>query len=130
MKNVNDKELAAVLALPGPERYSYFVRAVADWEEIWTIRTSSGFVLMAAADEQPLIPVWPHRRFAEACADTDWAGAEAAPIPLERWLQTWTPGMKKDNRGVAVFPVPSGQGVVVTPDRLKEDLLAECSQYE
>ena len=130
MKIVSDKELAAVLALPGPDRYGYFVRSVADWEEIWTLRTSDGFVLLATTEERPLVPVWPHRRFADACAETEWAGAEATSITLEKWLQAWTPGMTNDNRDVAVFPVPSGQGVVVTPDRLKEDLLAERSQYE
>jgi hypothetical protein len=127
MKNVNDKEFAAVVALSGPDRYGYFVRAVADWEEIWTLRTAQGFVLMAAADECELVPVWPHRRFAEACAAS---GAEATAISLDRWLNAWTPAMKKDDRAVAVFPVPSGQGVVVTADRLYDDLSAEQCQYE
>jgi hypothetical protein len=130
MKIVNDKELAAVIALPGADRYGYFVRQVADWEEIWTLRTSDGFVLVASTDERQLVPVWPHRRFAEAFAEAQWKGAEPAAIPLEQWLQAWTSGMNKDDRGIAVFPVPSGQGIIVTPDRLHDDLSEECSQYE
>ena len=109
MKTVSDKEFTAVVGLSGPDRYGYFVRAVADWEEIWTLRTAEGFVTMADADERPLVPVWPHRRFAEACAASQWNGAEATAIPLDKWLKAWTPGMKKDDLGVAVFPVPSGQ---------------------
>ena len=130
MKNVNDKELAAVIALSGPDRYGYFVRTVADSEELWTLRSADGFALVAAADERELVPVWPHRRFAEAWAEIQRKGAEPAVVSLERWFEAWTTGLKKDDRGVAVFPVPNGQGVVVTPDQLHEDLSAECSQYE
>jgi Protein of unknown function (DUF2750) len=130
MKNVNDKELAAVIALPGPERYAYFVRNVADWEEIWTLRGSEGFVLVAGADKKELVPVWPHARFAEAWSAANRGDAQVVAIQLEQWLQKWTHGLKNDNRGVAVFPAPSGPGVAVAPERLHDDLLAECSQYE
>jgi hypothetical protein len=129
MNNINDQEYAAVIALAGPARYRYFIGKVVDVEELWTLRTDEGFVLIAAK-EQELVPVWPHHRFAKVCAKSEWAGAEPAAISLDRWLETWTPGLKKDNRGVAVFPVPAGQGVVVTPDRLLDDLSAECGRYE
>jgi hypothetical protein len=87
-------------------------------------------VLMGDPDEHELVPVWPHSRYAEACANESWVGAEPSSIPLDRWLEAWTPGMIRDKRQVAVFPVPSGQGVVVTPERLRVDLLQELEQYE
>ena len=130
MKKVNDKELAAVIALPSAKRYEYFVKSVADYEELWTLRKDNGFVLVAADDERELVPVWPHRRFAEICANENWEDAEATSISLERWLTAWTPGLTKDNRGVAVFPIPSGSGLPVPPSRLHADLTSECSKYE
>jgi hypothetical protein len=130
MKKVNDKELAAVSALSGPKRYAYLVGNVADWEEIWALRGAAGFILVAGPDEKELVPVWPHRSFAEAWSAANGGEHQAVAISLNDWLQKWTPGLKNDNRGVAVFPVPSGQGVIVTPDRLHEDLVSECSQYE
>jgi hypothetical protein len=129
MKQMHDKEFSALLGLPAPDRYAVFVSRVADWEEVWSLRTADGWCLMANDDGVELIPVWPHQRFADACADAQ-KQEKAATISLEDWLNKWLPGMMGDGRHIAVFPVPSGKGIVVSPERLKADLLAECEQYE
>jgi hypothetical protein len=130
MRQVTENEFAAVTALVGADRYAYFIRHVADTQELWSLKSAEGWVLMAAGEGLALVPVWPHPRYAQGCAEDEWEGAEPAAIPLDRWLERWTPGMAQDGRHVAVFPIPGGQGVVVYPERLREDLRAECSQYE
>lgn len=127
MKSVNDKEFENVIKLPATERYGYFVRHVADWEEVWALKTANGFVLLADDDGRQLVPVWPHKRFAEACAK---AGAEVVAIALDQWMEKWLPGMKNDGRAAAVFPTPEGRGPIVDPDDLQKDLKAECEMYE
>ena len=130
MRKVNDKEFAAIIALPGPERYGHFVRHVADTEEVWSLRGADGWVLTAADDGPELVPIWPHPRYAEACAKGLWQGAQPEAIALDRWLAAWTPGISRDGRQVAVFPTPDGQGVVVSAEQLRDDLAEECSLYE
>ncbi len=130
MKDLSDQELAAVQALLGPERYSYFVRRVADREDLWTLRNEEGFVLYANEEGQEVVPVWPDRRFAEACSQASWDDTQPFKIDLDRWLAAWTPGMETDGRLIAVFPLPSDQGVVVPPAQLADDLSAEAEQYE
>jgi hypothetical protein len=130
MRRVSDKEFAAVSALAGPDRYWHFLRHVADTEQVWSLQSADGWVLMSAADGPELVPVWSHPRYVEACAQDDWQHARAAAIPLDRWLEGWTPGMVRDGRQVAVFPTPGGKGVVVSPEQLRDELMAECSQYE
>jgi hypothetical protein len=129
MKQVHDKEFSTLLGMPAPERYALFVRRVADWQEVWGLRTENGWCLMANEDGVELIPVWPHQRFADACANIQ-NQEKAASISLEDWLEKWLPGMIRDGRQVAVFPVPGGKGTVVSPAQLKSDLSAECDQYE
>jgi hypothetical protein len=128
-KQVHDKESSALIGMPAPERYGVFVRRVADFQEVWSLRTSAGYRLMADDDGTEVVPVWPQKRFAEACS-ADTAQEQAIAIPLDEWLAKWIPGLIKDNRNVAVFPTPSGQGIVVSPARLQSDLVAECEQYE
>ncbi len=130
MKNVNDQEYAAVIILTAPDRYGHFVRQVADWEELWGLKTSSGWVLLGDADGKECLPVWPASRYAEAFAVGDWNGAKATVIPLDRWIEKWTPGMAADGRMVAVFPTVANRAVVVTPQRLHDDLQAELAQYD
>jgi hypothetical protein len=129
MKHVHDKEFSAVVAMPAPDRYALFVRRVADWQEVWSLRSSAGYSLMADDDGTELMPIWPHKRFAEACA-AESTNEQAIAIPLEEWLAKWVPGLIKDNRKVGVFPTPSGKGIVVSPAQLQSDLSAECEQYE
>ena len=130
MKKLSDKEYAAVIALPAPERYGHFVRQVADWKEIWSLKAASGWVAMSSSDGHECLPVWPHSRYAHAFAEGEWEGAEPTAIPLDHWIEKWTPGMTRDGRMVAVFPTTAERGIVVTPERLYDDLREELAQYE
>lgn len=124
-----EQEVAAVLALPGPKRYSYWVKKVADEERVWSLAEGDGWLLVGDADGQQAVPVWPHQAFAAACAER-WPGAEPREIALGDWLDRWIPGMIRDGRAVAVFPNRDGQGPVVPPERVAEDLDEELAQYE
>jgi hypothetical protein len=45
-------------------------------------------------------------------------------------LKAWTVGLCEKGWKVAVFPTPSGKGVVIDPMRLADDLAIELRQYE
>jgi Protein of unknown function (DUF2750) len=129
MKQIHDKEFAAILGLPAPDRYELFVKRVVDWGAAWSLRTDGGWSLFEDSAGVEMTPVWPHQRFAETCAETQ-KNERAAMITLDDWLDKWLPGLKADGRHVAVFPVPGGNGILVSPDRLLADLKAECERYE
>jgi hypothetical protein len=129
MKQIHDKEFAALTGMNAPDRYSVFLNRVVDWEEVWSLRSANGWCLMADDSGAEMIPVWPHERFATACASND-SQEQAVSISLDDWLDKWLPGISKDGRQVAVFPVPGGHGVIVSPTRLRADLLAQCEDPE
>jgi hypothetical protein len=122
MTELNDEQFAAVQALPAAERYSYFIRRVAEFEELWTLRNEEEFVLDTDEEGREVVPVWPDRRFAEANADSAWEDTVAFKIDLDRWLAAWTPSLETEVRRVAVFPLASDLGVIVSPEQLAEDL--------
>lgn len=122
MQETSDEQLAAVAKLSAPERYSFFVQQVAVREELWTLRNDEGFILYADEERRELVPVWPDRRLAEACARSSSDECEPFRIDLDRWLAAWTPGLETEGRRVAVFPLSSDYGVVVEPDQLAKDL--------
>jgi|SRR6185312_8056725 len=125
---LNSKEFASVSHLPLRERYAYFVKKVADWEELWSL-WNDGWAVMGDHQGAEAVPVWPHRLFAETAAVADWSAYAPRKISLEEWLENWTAGMDRDGRMVAVFPTDVGAAVTVTPNKLKEDLEAEASRY-
>src|SRR5882724_9595574 len=102
--NMNGKEFESVVQLPPEKRYEYFVKKVADWEELWSL-WSDGWALMGDKGHGEAVPVWPHALFAEASAVGEWLGYAPKRIALEEWLNKWIPGMEIDHRAVAVFPV-------------------------
>lgn len=127
---VHEKEFENVIRLPSFDRYQYFLNKVADWEEIWSVGHAEGWRMMSDAEGTVCIPVWPARAYAEACCQGPWSGDEPRAISLDDWLTRWLPGMRDDGRKVAVFPLPSDQGLVFEVDRLREDLEETLEQYE
>jgi hypothetical protein len=123
------KEFQAVQGLPAAQRYSHFVRRVADFGVVWTLLGVHGWVLAADDAGGECVPVWPHARHADACVSGAWAGTRPEAIALPECLERWTPGMLRDGRVVAVFPTAAAQGVVVMPDRLRRDLERELASF-
>ena len=128
--NVNEHEYTAVTKLGAQGRYEYFVNKITDWEEIWSISDKSGWVLMQDDNGNELVPVWPAERFAKACCIGEWSEFKPKSIPLDAWVDRWIPGITKDKRKCAVFPLNTDQGIVVSTDKLKADIEEALSSYE
>ena len=127
---INDKEIENVLALSGADRYEHLVSRIADWEEVWSLRDETGWVLSETDEGARSIPVWPHPEYARRCAEGRWKGNEPASIGLQAFMDKWLPGMENDGLLVMAFPTPLGKGVQVSPVELKRRLQEECEQYE
>jgi hypothetical protein len=132
---INEKHIESVSRLSGPERYAYALPRMADWEEVWSLKSKDGWVRMGDKQGRQFVPIWPHPRLAEVFADGEWKDHEARSIPLDEWMEKWIPGMERDGTLIAVFPVPKSSedksdAVVVSPARLKTDLEEELSKFE
>lgn len=119
---LTDPEFEHVRRATPAERLKYLVNHVADERAIWSLRNADGWVVGADDDGRELVPVWPHQRYAAAEAVGPWADTKPARIALRDWLQTWTPGMTRDGRLVAVFPASSGDEAAMDPGLLADAL--------
>lgn len=120
---IDAEEVRQLFALPAGERAVTFFQLAADWQEVWGLKDSAGWIVGRATDA---LPLWPHSAFAEACAGGDWAGSAAEALPITELLEDLLPLLEEDGLGVAVFPSPDDQGAVMTPgdfrDRLEREL--------
>jgi hypothetical protein len=105
--DVNDQEFESVLALPAPRRYEYFAKRAASHGALWGLRGSGGWVVAEDDEGNQRFPVWPHPRFAEACAEGAWAGERPAPIDIDEWVEAWLPNLGRDGMRVAVSRRPT-----------------------
>ncbi len=127
---LSDEEYETVLALPGEERYGYLLKRVAEWELVWSLAEDDGWALAGDGEGHELVPVWPHERFARACATGNWADQRPRSVEVSDWLELWLPGLAREGKLIAAFPTPSSLGVAVTPERFGDDLRAELANHE
>ena len=126
--NLSDRQFESIQKLPDHERYDYFLKKVARWEQIWSLHSPQGWVELSSTDGEECLPIWPHPDFAKIWAVDDWSDCQPKAINLELWLQRWTAGLERDNTVLVVFPVDEEKGLVVTPAELEEAILVELEQ--
>ncbi|MCI0569535.1 MAG: DUF2750 domain-containing protein [Myxococcaceae bacterium] len=126
---MHPKKLANVTAMDARARYDYFVRRIADSEEVWGL-FNDGWATAANDLGDKALPFWPERELAEVCSTAEWATYTPARIPVAEFLQKWLRGMEQEALLVAVFPTPQDKGVCVQPSKLAADLKVELDEYE
>lgn len=126
---VSEKEVAAVTSLPGARRYEYFIKKVADQNQVWALWQGSWAT--GVTDEGTItFPVWPAREYAERCRTGDWAAFESRSIPLSDFLNELLPQLTSDGLRVSVFDTPSEEAVFVDHDQFLADVRAELAKIE
>jgi hypothetical protein len=128
MKDINKNKLNNIINSSAEIRYSYFIRKIADFEQIWGLYYD-GWAVLGDEKNEAVIPFWPEEEFAELCAEDAWSKYQPKAISLDDFLEKWIPGMRKDNTKIGVFYVPTGKGIITTPDKLLEDINEELEQY-
>jgi hypothetical protein len=126
----NEHEIREVSRLHAKDRYAYFIKKVADWEESWGLRGIGGFVTSADDDGASHLPLWPNGKFAQVCAQGNWSDATPECISLQELLEEGIPRLHKEAGMLAIFPLADGKAVSVDPLRVAEDLRQECSLME
>ncbi|MCX6952723.1 MAG: DUF2750 domain-containing protein, partial [Verrucomicrobia bacterium] len=117
-------------AADGKRRYTYFVGRVCETRKVWSLY-QDGWASFGVGDQQ-LLPLWPHRAYAEPFRHGNWATYEPAEIDLDEFLAEWIPRLQHSGLAPAVFPTPAGHAVVVTPDdlaaTLRQELADSCGE--
>ncbi|MBY0012066.1 DUF2750 domain-containing protein [Paenibacillus typhae] len=99
---MTSKEFEAVIKLPANIRYEYFIKKVADSEEIWGLY-DDGWAMTADDSGILLIPFWPKKEFAQYCAYEEWSNYKAQSISLDEFISDWLPNMVKDQYKPSIF---------------------------
>lgn len=124
---MSNPEFEALRKATANDRYEYFVKHVADYEEVWGL-FDEGWAMTKSDEGDLLFPVWPTREFANHCAVEEWSAYKAEEIDLESFLEQWLPGLEQDGHMVSVF-WNLDDAVVVRPRTLCEHLTQELEKY-
>ncbi|UTR15958.1 DUF2750 domain-containing protein [Salipaludibacillus sp. LMS25] len=92
---MNNKDIEVVSKLPASKRDEYFIKKVADFEEVWGL-FDDGWAISEDDNGNPLMPFWPKKEFANLCIVGEWKIYKAEQIEHEDFMQEWLPGIKAD----------------------------------
>lgn len=126
---INEKKMVAVLALPGPQRYSHFIKVAADQQKVWGL-FKDGWALVGTNDGKQAFPVWPAKEYAELCAIDDWGTYSTREIALDVFLDVLIPKLSASSTLVVVFPTPTLKGVTPDLQVIENDLRNELKSIE
>lgn len=124
---INEKQIKAVLALPGAQRFEHFIKVVTNWQEMWGLY-NNGWALAATDGGTEVFPVWPAKEYAQLCACDSWVDFKPKSIPLVDAMNDLIPSLR--NRGVliGVFYTPSNKGVTPLMDEFVSAIESELKK--
>ena len=120
-------EIENVLKNDISKQYEYFIKKVADYEQVWSIRANNGWATLGEG-ERKFFPVWPRKEFADICLNGEWENYYCESIELEEFIDDWISGLKEDNIRITVM-WNNGNGIDVDWDTLKQDIEQELENY-
>lgn len=124
---MKSEEINGVLKADKAEQYEYFIKKIADYEEVWSLRDDEGWATLGL-DGGMFLPLWAKKEFAELCIDEEWSGYRAESIDLDEFLEDWLDGLKEDGIRITVM-WNNGLGIDVDWDKLRSDIETELENY-
>jgi hypothetical protein len=118
---IDTRQLQAVIMLPGPQRYEYFVKRAAETGVVWSLYRQ-GWALAKKEDGTLVFPLWPDSEFAQVCADYEWTGYSPQSFSLDELMTELLPQLEQDGIVTGVFYTPGARDVMPTAGLLRTDL--------
>lgn len=127
---MNQKEIENVLKLEPFKRYEYFIKKVADFEQLWTIVDEDGDYAISEVDEFSLIPFWPAEEFVSLDLQEGWEDCTPLKLTLDDLRDNIFDVINSENYLINVFPVNGKSGFVVNLEEFSRDLNEELDKIE
>ena len=128
--NLTRQEIESVSKLEPFKRYKYFIKKIADFEEIWTIVDKNGDIALSDIEEKTFISFWTAEPFIKSNLNKGWKKCTPVKLDLDNFEETVSPLIKENNYLINVFPVNGKSGFIVNIDEFIRDLNEELEQYE
>lgn len=127
MEQLTKNKIDEILARKPESRYKYFIRTVAELEEVWGMADDEGWMMLEDdLDNTDVLPVFPHREFAELFYEQGEFGEAYKVEPLDLYeFMEWLEDMAEQKIKVGVFPTPDFECAVMTPEKVMADLQTE-----
>ncbi len=127
--NLSSQEIESVSKLEPFKRYTYFIKKIADFEEIWTIVDKNGDIALADIDHKTFISFWSHEDYIQSNLENGWKDCQPFKITLDDFEDTIIALINENDYLLNIFPVMGKSGFIVNLNEFMRDLNEELEQY-
>lgn len=127
---MNNRELEEVSKLEPFKRYQYFIKKIADYEEVWTIIDVEEDYALCDIGEYTLISLWPNKEFIGSNLNKQWSMCKPLKLTLDDLYTHLYPLITKEGFLLNVFPINGKAGFIVSLEEFNTDLNEELENYQ
>ncbi|WP_066439796.1 DUF2750 domain-containing protein [Chryseobacterium sp. CCH4-E10] len=127
---MNPKEKENILKLEPFKRYQYFIKKIADFEELWTIIDENGDYAISQIDDVEFISFWSAEEFIASNLDNGWENCKPLKITLEDLEENIFDVIAAENYLINIFPINGRSGFIVSLDEFTRDLQEELDKIQ
>jgi len=127
---MHQKEIENVSNLEPFERYEYFIKKIADFEVLFSLKSSEGNFAISETDDKYMLPLWSHEEFAKQNLNAGWESFQVYEISLEELETDIFSFISENNYLINVFPLNNKTGFVVNLEEFKRDLEEELEKIQ
>ena len=126
--NPRPQEIESLLRASREDRYKYFLNHACDSQKVIGLY-EDGWAMLADSDGRPMMPLWPHALYAEKFKNEEWKSYQPKEISIDDFMSEWIPDMKSKGVTPAIFPIPSGNSIIISLEDLEANLTHELQKY-
>lgn len=126
---MNAKEFDNIIKLTPFDRYKYFIKKVADFEELWTITYLDGNYALSDIDDNVIISFWPKLEYVDSNLTNGWEKCSPKKLTLDDLEVEIFDLIASQNYLINIFPVNGKSGFIVSLDEFARDLSDELKNY-
>lgn len=126
---IRQEEVNSVSTMGAFDRYRYFIKKVADYDEIWILKDKLDNYALSEVEGNILLPFWSAKEFVQSCLNGEWEHYKPVKVTLDEFETNLLSLINEKKYLIDVFPVDNKAGFVVTVDEFLNDLNNELNNY-
>ncbi|MEM6316119.1 MAG: DUF2750 domain-containing protein [Bacteroidota bacterium] len=126
---MSKKELLHVSNLSAKKRYDYFIKKVADYEVLYSLKLPDGNWAIGEAENNNFFMLWPNKEATQQFIDEQWTECVPFEIPYSNFIDELINYIEKEKFLLNIFSVKQKTGFVVSTNELIRDMNLELEKY-
>ena len=127
---ITRNEMESVLQQDSTVQFEYFIKRVADFEEIWIMSDTNGMFLLEAEKDKFVLPVWPFKEYADLFREEVNQECKLEAVSIYDFLEEELVSLSENGYDLAIMSIPNKPSIIVNNKVFEKAIRTEMEKYE